>query len=217
MRNAARRTGALAAGTAALTLLGVVLAVTRPPWLTGPLQAAVTDSGALAPALYLLLCVVGAPLHLNGLLGALSTVSFPLPLAWALTWAGTTLGSVLTGAALFRLGHASRQDGPAWLQRLAAGVARRPVLSGLLARLALGSGAALEAFFVLGGYRWGQYLLITVVGSALWSAQTLFGVTLLRQLAQGSPLLAGVLALFPLILVGAVARWRRTPRAGGAA
>lgn len=212
----ARRAGLLAAGTGALTLLGVLLAVIRPAWLTAPLQAAVAGSGALAPGLYFLLCALGAPLHLSGLLGALSTVTFPLPLAWLLTWLGTLAGSLLTGTALFRLGAAGQEGWPTWLRRLSAGVARRPVLTGLLARLALGSGAALEAFFVLTGYSWGRYVLVAGLGAALWSAQAIFGVTLLRTVAQGSPALAGGVAVAPVLLVLGVVALRRA-RSGGRA
>lgn len=204
-------TGALTVAAAALTLLGVVLAATQPAWLTGPLRSAVEGAGPAAPVVYILLCALAAPLHLCGLLGALSTVPFGLGAALGLTFLGTLLGGTLTFLALLRMRlpvNQYRPMWPAWLGRLASGVERWPVPVGLLARLALGSGVALEAFFLLTGYAWRLYLVCAVVGTALWSAQTIVGVRVLRELSQGSGGLALVLATAPLLLVAAVVALR---------
>lgn len=210
---------ALTLAAAGLTLAGVVLAVTQPAWLTEPLQTAVRGAGGAAPAVYVLLCVLAAPFHLSGVLGALSTVTWPLPVALALTFSGTLLGALFTALVLSRIGRSVetyRASWPAWLGRLAAGVRRRAIPVGLLARLALGPGLALEAFFVLTGYTRRQYLITLLLGTALWTAQTLVGVTLLRELVRVSPGLAGLFAASPLVVGAALlalrrARGRRDP------
>lgn len=209
--------GALTATATALTLLGVVLAAAQPTWLTGPLREAVEGTGSAAPVVYVLLCALAAPLHLCGLLGALSTVTFGLGEALGLTFVGTLLGGVLTYLALVRLRLPVAQHPatwPVWLGRLAAGVARRPVPVGLVARLALGSGAALEAFFLLTGYAWRTYLLCAVLGTALWSAQAILGVTALRELSTVSGAWALGFAALPLLMVAGLAALRARRRAG---
>lgn len=202
----------LAAASALLTLGGVALAVVRPAWLTGALDAAVQGAGVAAPLVYTLLCALAAPFHLGGALVALSSVIWPLPLALTLSLAGTLLGNVLTAALLTRVGGvALRQQGgwPAWLRRLAAGVTRRPFLIGLLARVAIGSGMALEAFYVLTGYTRHQYLMVTALGTAIWVTQALMGVTVLRDLFEVSSGQAVLAALGPLLIVALAVGLRR--------
>ena len=194
----------LTLAAAGLTLVGIVLAAVQPAWLTGSLEAAVGRADGAAPLVYLLLCMVAAPTHLSGVVVALSTLTWPLGVALSLSFAGTLLGGLLTASALVRLGGGAqtyRASWPGWLQRLAAGVRQRSLQVGLMARLALGSGAALEAFFVLTGYTRRQYLVSAVLGTALWAAQTLFGVTLLHRLIEVSPGLAVIAAALPLLLV----------------
>lgn len=191
---------------AALTiqLVGIVIAVQRPPWLTIPLQTTVESAGAAAPLVFVLLCVLAAPLHLTSLLVTLSSLFWSLPLAGALSFVGSVIGCVLTAALLARLGGATLQQRAAsrsWLRRLASQVARRPLRIGLLARIALGSGLALEAFYLIGGYTRRQYLVVTLLGLAIWVAQTLVGVTVLRALVQTSPWLAILFALLPVLTV----------------
>lgn len=206
---ALRRIQILGVLTTVLTLVGITLAVLQPAWLTGALKAAVQTSGAPAPLVYVLLCALTAPLHLTGLLVALSTVMWPTPVAWTLSFIGTLLGSVVTGAALYRAGALNQDGWPRWLIHLSASVARRPLLVALMARLSLGTGAALEAFFVLTGYPWRRYLWLTVLGCALWTTQALYGVVLLRAAAQASPLLAGLLVAAPMLLLAAAAFQKR--------
>lgn len=217
-RAAGRRAGWLAAASTLLTLGGVALAVVRPPWLTEALWGAVQGAGAAAPLVYTLLCALAAPFHLNGVLVALSSVIWPLPVTFALSVAGSLLGNLLTAALLTRAAGAAlrgRAGGPTWLARLSARVGRRPLVTGLLARVALGSGMALEAFYVLGGYTRRQYLLVTVPGTLLWVAQALVGVTVLRALAQVSPGLTLVAALVPLLTVALALGLRRGRRSPG--
>lgn len=218
-RAAGRRAGTLAAASGLLTLGGVALAVVRPPWLTDALEAAVQGAGTAAPLVYTLLCALAAPLHLNGVLVALSSVIWPLPLALTLSFVGSLLGSVVTALLLARVGGAAlRQQGgwPAWLRRLAAGVSRRPVPVGLLARVAIGSGMALEAFYVLTGYTRRQYLLVTGLGLLVWVTQALVGVTVLRELFKVSSGLAILVALVPLLTVALALSLRRRSKGGPA-
>lgn len=209
---APRRVALLTGFSSALTLVGVVLAVTRPAWLTAPLQEAVQGGGALAPLVYVGLCALAAPLHLSGVLVALSAVTWPLWQALGLSFLGVTLGGALGFALLARAGGAalrSRAAWPAWLRRLADGVDRRRLPAGMIARVALGSGLALEAFFVLTGCPRGVYAVVLVLGSALYVTQTILGVTVLHALLHSSPGLAGVFALSPLLLAGAAVLLRR--------
>ena len=206
------RSRLLAGLVAGLTLLGLVLAVLRPAWLTVPLQAAVEDAGAAAPFVFVLLCVLTAPLHLNGMLATLSLLVWPLEQAWPLSFVGSLLGCVLSAWALSRAGSVvlrQQESWPAWLERLATQVRRRPVLIGLAARVALGSGLALETFYLLTGYTHRQYLGVTVLGLAVWVTQALVGVTLLHALLQRSAGLAGLAVFAPLLLVGVVLLRRR--------
>lgn len=210
--SADRRAALLTGLASAATLGGVLLAVARPEWLTGPLQDAVRAGGPLAPVVYVLLCALLTPLHLGGVLVALSAVTWPLWQALALSGPGVALGGVLGFALLARAGSRGRglRDAwPAWLKRAAESTERRPVPIGVLARLALGGGLALEAFFALCRYTTRGYALVLVIGSALYVAQTILGVTVLRALLAFAPGLAGVFALSPLLLVGAVALLRR--------
>lgn len=205
----------LAGLASALMVLGVVLAVTRPAWLTAPLQVAVESAGSAAPLVFVLLCALTAPLHLNGVLVAFSLLIWPLELAWPLSFTGSLLGCVLTAYLLSRAGGAAlrqRRGWPAWLERLAWQVTRRPWLIGLAARLGIGSGLALEAFFLLTGYTRWQYLGVTALGLALWTTQALLGVTLLHRLLVVSPGLAGGVAAAPLLLLGGALLARRVRR-----
>ena len=171
------------------------------------------------PFVFVLLCILTAPLHLNGLVAALSLLVWPLELAWPLSFVGSLLGCVLTALLLSQAGGAAlrqRESWPAWLQRLAARVRRRPVLIGLAARVALGSGVALEAFYLLSGYTRRQYLGVTVLRLSIWVTQALVGVTLLHTLLQRSAGLAGLAVFAPLLLVGVILlRRRRNTRSGG--
>lgn len=213
-----RRAALLTGAASALTLVGVILAVVGPAWLTGPLQALVGGAGAAAPVVYVLLCALAAPLHLGGVLVALSPLTFSLPLAIMLSFLGLLLGNGMTFALLARLGGAAPRRRSAWpglLQRLALQVDRRPLVAGLVARLALGCGAALEGFFLASGYARRTYLMALLIGAALYAIQTVLGVTLLHALLKAAPGLAGVFALSPLLLVGlaALGQRRRKPRA----
>lgn len=197
-------------------VLGVFLAVTRPPWLTLPLEAAVEQAGAAAPLVYVLLCALAAPLHLNGVLVALSSVIWPLWAALLLSFVGTLLGCVVTALLLSRAGGAALQqqgNWPKWLQGLAVQVQRRPFPIGLLARVALGSGIALEAFYIVTNYTRRQYLGVTVLGLAVWVTQALLGLTALRALSQHSAGLAVAAALVPVLMLAAALAVRRQQRA----
>jgi hypothetical protein len=215
---AVRRARLLTGAALAVTAAGVVLAVLQPPWLTEPLRDAVLGAGAAGPVVFVLLCVLAAPLHLTGLLTALSIVVWPLPVAAALSYAGGVLGCVVTAAALAGAGaHRSRGlDGwPGWLERLTGRVSRRPLLVGTTVRFLLQTGVAVEAFFLLTGYTRGRYLLVTAVGYALYVAQALLGIVALAALVRVSPWLGGLLAVLPLAAVGVVAVRRvRAQRAG---
>jgi hypothetical protein len=84
------------------------------------------------------------------------------------------------------------------------------LLIGLLVRIAIGSGMALEVFYLLTGYTWRQYLITTCLGVAIWVTQALVGVTMLRSLSQLSPLLAVVVSIaLPLIGAGGVLALRQ--------
>jgi hypothetical protein len=197
-------------------VLGVLLAVTRPPWLTLPLEAAVAQAGAAAPLAYVLLCALAAPLHLSGVLVALSSVIWPLWTALLLSFVGTLLGCVVTAVLLSRAGGAALQqqgNWPKWLQGLAVQVQRRPFAIGLLARVATGSGIALEAFYVVTGYTRRHYLGVTVLGLAVWVTQALLGLTALRALAQHSAGLAVAAALVPVLMLAAALAFRRQQQA----
>lgn len=199
-----RRQRLLAIGVALLTLVGIVVAALRPAWLTGSLQAAVENAGVAAPVVFVLLCALAVPLHLNGVLVALSSLLWPLPIAGALSFTGSLLGSVLTAALLSRVGGTAlhQQAGwPAWLRRLATQVTRRPLLIGLVARAVVGSGMALEAFFLFAGYTWRQYLVVTLIGIVVWVTQALVGVTLLHAAVRVSAWLAIVFVILPILLV----------------
>src|SRR3712207_13789 len=121
-------------------------------------------------------CVVAAPAHLSGVLVALSVLVWPLPVAAALSYVGTLLGCLVTLGALSAAGAGRVAQTDAWprsLQRLATRVARRPLLVGLSVRTLLQSGLAVEGFFLVTGYRRRDYAICTVVGLAVWLAQTL--------------------------------------------
>ncbi len=113
--------------------------------------------------MFLLLCVLAAPAHLSGVLIALPLLVWPLPVAAALSFAGGLAGCVLTATllALAGAGPAQQRDGwPAWLERFATRVARRPLLVGIGVRVVLQSGIAVEAFYLLTGYTRRRYLLV---------------------------------------------------------
>lgn len=205
----------LAIGAVALLIMGIIIAVLQPAWLTVPLQAAVENAGPAAPLVFVLLCALAAPLRLNGMLVAVSSVLWPLPVAGALSFTGSLLGCVLTAGLLSRWGGAALQERVAegrWLQRLAVKVAQRPVTVGLLARIGIGSGIALEAFYLLAGYTQQQYLLVTTIGVAVWVAQALVGVTVLHALLQVSPWLALVGSIVPVLLAAGVFALRHRRR-----
>lgn len=216
-----RRSRVLSALAVALMVAGVVLAAIRPPWLVEPLQAVVTDAGVWAPLVFVVVNVLLAPLHLNGVVIVLSAVIWPLPVAWGLSFAGSLAGCLLTAVALRLAGTASgrsREGWPGWLERLAGQVGRRPYLIGVLARVVLHSGIALEAFYLLTGYTPRRYLVTTVVGVAVWVTQALAGVWLLTALSSISPwlgLLAIALPLATLGVVPVVRRRRATARHRG--
>lgn len=196
------RSGLLTTVATVLTLAGMVLAVARPPWLIDVLQMAVQSAGTAAPLMFVLLCALATPLHLNGVLVAISAVLWPLPVALGLSFAGSLLGCALTVALLWRLGGVAlrqRDAWPAWLRKLSAHVTRRPLATGLAVRVALGSGMALEAFYLITGYTRRQYLIVTIAGIAVWVTQALVGVTVLHTLLQISPWLAVAAAVVPAL------------------
>lgn len=214
----ARRQQLLGTATLLLFAAGLVLAAVRPPRLVGPLEAAVAEAGAWAPVVFVALTALLTPLHLNGVLVVLSPVVWPVPVAAALSVAGSLLGCALAWALLVRIGARSfteRPGWPSWLTRMVAGVERRPYAVGFVARFLLGSGLALEAFYVLTGYTRRQYLTVTALGVAAWTAQALLGVTVLRAAVTTAPWV-GVLAV--LVPVGTLAglvtlrRHRTRPR-----
>jgi hypothetical protein len=202
-----RRATLLTAGALLLTAAGVVLAVLQPPWLTDPLRDAVLGAGAAGPVVFVLLCVLVAPLHLTGLLTALSVVVWPLPVAAGLSFVGGVLGCVLTAAVLARTG-VRRATLPPWLQRLAGRVARRPLLVGTGVRFVLQAGVAVEAFYLLTGYTRRRYLIVTAVGYGLYVAQAMLGIVALTALVQVAPWAGVLLVAVPLVVGGAVAAWR---------
>lgn len=210
----------LAGAAVAVTAAGIVLASLQPAWLTAPLQALVADAGVGAPVVFVLLCIVAAPAHLSGVLVALSVLVWPLPVAAALSYVGTLLGCVVTIAALAAAGAGSAVQVDTWprsLQRLATRVARHPLLVGLSVRVVLQSGMAVEGFFLVTGYSRRNYLISTVVGQAIWLAQTLVGIAAVGALARVSPWMTLVLIVVPLaVVVGAVLVGRRR-RASGTA
>lgn len=195
-----------------LTLAGVGLAATQPEWLVEPLRGAVTHAGGAAPLLYVALCVLAAPLGLDGVLAALSVVIWPLPLAASLTYLGTLTGCLLTALALTRLAPDLGRLRAAWpgaLSRLAERARRRPFLTGIVARVAVGSGVALEAFFWRTGFTRRQYLASTLVGKAVWTLQVTIGVTALHALGGTSPSLAVGFVALPLVSIGLFVAARR--------
>jgi hypothetical protein len=101
--------------------------------------------------------------------------------------------------------------GRPWLHRLAAHVARRPLVVGTAVRVVLHTGLAVEGFFVATGYTRCRYLMFTTVGIALYVAQTVVGVTALAAPVRVSPWLGLVLVAIPLGLVVALgAGWARS-------
>jgi hypothetical protein len=180
----------------------------RPAWLVEPLHELVAGSGAAGPVVFVLLCVAAAPLHLCGVLVALSVLVWPVPVAAALSFVGTLAGCLLTAAALARLGArpARQRDGwPGWLERMAGRVARHPVLVGLTVRIVAQTGVAVEGFYLLTGYGRRHYALVTAVGLAVWVAQTLVGVAALTALVAVSPWLGLVLVVVPAAAVAGTA------------
>jgi hypothetical protein len=189
--------------TGALLLGSIVIAVLQPAWLTVPLHSAVENAGAAAPILFVLLCAIAAPLHLNGVLVALSTLFWPLPIAGALSFTGSVSGCVLSAVLLSRLTGAALErwsNGSTMLRRLSKQVAQRPVFIGIVARIAIGSGLALEAFYILTHYTRRQYLIVSVVGVAFWVTQALVGVIVLQSLSHVSPWLTVIVSLVAPLL-----------------
>ncbi len=187
---------------AGLTLVGVVLAAAQPLWLMRLLETSLQNAAGAAPLVYVLLCMVAAPLHLSGVVIELAPVTWSPGVVWSLSFTGTLLGGLITALILVRLGGsmaAYRASWPGWLQRLAAWVRRYPFQVGLAARLTLGSGAILEAFFVLTGYTRRQYFISAVLGTALWISQALFGEQLLGWLFETSPALVVLIATLPFL------------------
>lgn len=216
-----RQAQVLTAAALALTGVGVVVAVLEPPWLTGPLHDAVLDAGAVAPVLYVALCMVAAPLHLSGVLTSLAVLIWPLPVAVALSYTGGVLGCVATAALLVHTGtrRARQRDGwPAWLERLSDRVGRRPLLIGIAVRFVLQSGLAVEAFYLLTGYTRGRYLVATTIGFALYLAQAVLGIVALSALVRVSPWLGLLLIVVPIVTMAGVLaarRWRHPARPAG--
>ena len=218
LRDRRRRARLLGAATLALTAAGFVLAALEPPWLTGPLREIVAGSGAAAPVVFVLLCVLAAPVHLSGVLVVLSVLVWPLPVAAALSFAGTLLGCLATAGvlALLGTGPARQRDGwPGWVERTAGRVGRHPLLVGLSVRVVLQTGLAVEAFFLLTGYSRRHYLLVTGLGLAVWVAQTLVGVAALGALVRVSPWLGLLLVAVPLVTVAAAVLLARRRAAVG--
>jgi hypothetical protein len=214
-----RRNQAFSAAALAVTAVGIVLAALQPAWLVDPLRGVVDGSGAAAPVVFVLLCIVASPAHLNGVLVALSVVVWPWPTAAALSFTGSLLGCLITAGVLVSLGAgpARQSDGwPPWLERLAVHVARRPIVVGLTLRIVVQSGVAVEGFFLLSGYRRSTYLVVATIGLAVWVAQTFAGVAGLAALVAISPWLGFLLVVVPLVLgagVVAVTRCRGIARA----
>jgi hypothetical protein len=199
------------------TLTGVVIAATRPVWITDPLQAVVASAGPAGPAVFLVLSAAAAPFHLSGVLVVLSPLFWPTPIAAVLSFAGSLTGCVLTASLLRRAGVVPLDSNrlPPWLARRSSGVAERPLAIGLAARLVLHTGIALEAFYVLTGYSWRQYLLVTTLGIGAWVAQALLGIQVLAVLVEVSPWLGFALVFAPIALLVAVAAPRRRQKSTG--
>ncbi len=215
----ARRARILAGAALALTVAGIVVAVLEPPWLTGPLRDTVLAAGPASPVVFVVAYVVATPLHLGGVLTALSVLVWPIPVAAALSYVGGVLGCVLTAAVLARAGtrRARQRDGwPAWLERLADRVGRRPFLVGTAVRFVLQSGLAVEAFYLLTGYTRRRYLAVTAVGFGLYVVQAVLGIVALGALVRVSPWLGLLLVAVPLAAVPVVLamRHRARPRPG---
>ncbi|MGL4178124.1 MAG: hypothetical protein ACRCSN_18870 [Dermatophilaceae bacterium] len=214
LRRLERRRRLATIGATVLMVVGVLLAAMSPPWLVDPMRAAVEASGPAAPVVFVLLNIALAPLHLNGVLIVMSTLFWSTPVAFALSFVGSFLGCLLTAWALVLAGTkpARQRDGwPAWLERLSHRVANRPYLVGIFARQMLHSGVALEAFYLLTGYTRRQYVVTTVVGVAIWIAQALLAVAVLRAALEVSPILGVASIMVPiliLVVVGLVMRRR---------
>jgi hypothetical protein len=216
----ARRTRILTGAVLGLTVISVVLALTRPDWLVEPLRAAVAESGNLAPLTFVGLCALLAPLRLNRVLIVLSTLVWPLPVVGILSFVGSFVGCVLTATALARTGAAALAPPETWptsLQPLATRVGRRPLIVGLIARVGVGSGLLLEGFYIVTGYTRRQYLVVTGAGLAIWVTMAILGITTSTTLLSISPwfiLLLGVPPLFLGIGAGVRGIRRRRARAG---
>ena len=179
-----------------------MLSATQPAWLLRGLESTL-QVGTAAPLIYVLLCIFAAPLHLSGVLLELGTVIWSPSVALVLSSVGTLLGGFLIALMIIRSAgriETYRTSWPAWLQRLAAWLRRYPYQTGLMVRLALGSGAILEAFFVLTGYTRRQYLLSAVLGTFVWTFHTLFAAQLVGQLLEMPPAIIVLVASLPLLL-----------------
>ena len=217
--SSAVQTRLFTAVTALVTVLGLIVSAMRPPALVDALEGAVASAGPGAPVAFVVLCAVLAPLHLSGVLVVMSLLFWPLPLAATLSVVGVLIGSVLTIVLLSRVGVSTRsRDGwPGWMQRLSTHVERRPLVVGFAARLMMNTGIALEAFYLLTGYTRRTYLLVTLAGTVAWVVQALIGVRAMTALLEisawyGAALL--VAPLIPLLLMAAVAAWRRRAPTG---
>ena len=185
-----------------LTSVGFVLSTTQPDWLLGGLESTL-QVGTAAPLVYVLLCVFAAPLHLSSVLLELAPIILSPGVALVLSFVGTLLGGLLTALIIVRLvGHTKpyRTSWPTWLQQLAAWLRRYPYQTGFMARLTLGSGAVLEAFFVFTGYTRRQYLVSAVLGTLIWTFHTLFAAQFVGQLLEMSPAIIVLVASLPLLL-----------------
>jgi hypothetical protein len=181
-----------------MIVISAVLAVLRPAWLIDPLQALVQSAGVFAPLVFMALVMATTPLHMSEVLIVMSLLIWSPPLAFGLSVGGSILGTFLTAALLSKIGGAMlhhREAWPPFLQRLADRVAQRPFLIGVMARVAVGTGTAMEAFFVATKYSKSQYLTASGVGIVLWVAQKLIGVIVARAAFQVSPWLPVALVL----------------------
>ncbi len=213
--SASHSTGKMQALTVLVALMMVisaVLAVFRPPWLLEPLQAVVQGAGVFAPLMFMALVSITTPLHASEVLVMMSILIWPLPSALGLSIIGAVAGSALSSVLISRLGGATleqRNGWPPFLQQLATRVAQRPVLIGIFARVAFGTGLAIEAFFKTTGLSKAQYLIVSGVGITLWVAQKLIAVVVARAAFQFSPWLLVGLLTAAVISILIVQRFRR--------
>ncbi|MGL5852197.1 MAG: hypothetical protein ACRCZD_15565 [Phycicoccus sp.] len=214
-RGRARANG-VAALVAVLTVSCLVVAVTRPALVTEDLRRAIEDAGAVAPVVFTLLCAAAAPLHLSKLFVLIAPLIWTQPTAAALALLGCGIGCAATAAVLARAGadgiRRHTESGPRWLAGLMSQADRRPMRVGILLRLVLGTGAAVEALLVAGRYGIVGYTVVTMSGLLVWIGSAQGATAVLASLVSSSPWFLLLLLVPPLLLATVVAIRARVRR-----